>query len=116
PLDEAVLLPLTEVPVSAEMLAAIHARLSGRRIAHAGSDQDFTEAVASTGVTTFPGWEFYAPVFNPASPIGPASAETGGTLFDLLTNSLVLLDEPSDMRRVAENWWEKVAATHERSG
>src|SRR5262249_55554784 len=33
PLDEALLLPLTETPVSEELLGAIHARLSGKRIA-----------------------------------------------------------------------------------
>ena len=33
PVDEALLLPLTETPVSEELLGAIHARLSGQRIA-----------------------------------------------------------------------------------
>ncbi len=32
PLDEAVLLPLTETPVTERLLAAVHARLSGARI------------------------------------------------------------------------------------
>jgi transcription-repair coupling factor (superfamily II helicase) len=116
PLDEAVLLPLSEVPVSGEVLAAIHARLSGRRIAHAGSDQDFAETVASTGITTFPGWEFYAPVFTASSQSSTTSAAETGTLFDLLPNCLVLLDEPSEISRAAEHWWEKVVAMHERSG
>ena len=111
PLDEAVLLPLTEVPVSAEMLGAIHARLSGRRITHHGSDQEFAETVAATGVTVFPGWEFYAPVFS-AQTVSPAL----NTLFDLLPSALVMLDEPSDIHTTAERWWEKVETMHERSG
>ena len=32
PMDEALLLPLTETPVSDQLLGAIHARLSGKRI------------------------------------------------------------------------------------
>ena len=39
PLDEALLLPLTETPVTERLLAAVHARLSGTRI-EAGDDPD----------------------------------------------------------------------------
>src|SRR5207248_5322414 len=60
PLDEALLLPLTETPVSEEMLAAIHARLSNRRIA--GAEDVVEQSVRASGATVFPGWEFYAPV------------------------------------------------------
>src|SRR6202008_5109268 len=35
PLDEALLLPLTETPVSEKLLAAVHARLSRSRVAAA---------------------------------------------------------------------------------
>ena len=62
PLDEALLLPLTETPVTERLLAAVHTRLSGTRI-EAGDDPDLVaEAVAAGGVSVFPGWEFFAGV------------------------------------------------------
>src|SRR3954463_1267663 len=60
PVDEAVLLPLSETPVNEQMLAVIHARLSGARVS--GSEQSITEAVTAGGVTVFPGWEFYSAI------------------------------------------------------
>src|SRR5208282_5924352 len=60
PLDEALLLPLTETPVSDHLLGAIHTRLSGKRIT--GNEEIVEAAVRAGGVTVFPGWEFYAPV------------------------------------------------------
>src|SRR5215469_14080035 len=60
PVDEALLLPLTETPVREELLGAIHVRLSGKRIA--GNEEVIEQAIRSGGVTVFPGWEFYAPV------------------------------------------------------
>src|SRR5262245_48675224 len=82
PREEVVLLPLAETPVSTEILAGIHARLSGSRVA--GSHEVVERAVAAGGVSVFPGWEFYA---------GVASAEgklSSGTLFELLPDSVVL--------------------------
>src|SRR5438270_1701847 len=73
PVDEAVLLPLSETPVSEAILAKIHARLSGVRVA--GSEQSLTEAASAAGATVFPGWEFYA-----------AIAGATQTLFDLMPN------------------------------
>jgi transcription-repair coupling factor (superfamily II helicase) len=108
PREEAVLLPLAETPVSTEILAGIHARLSGSRVA--GSQQVIEQAVAAGGISVFPGWEFYAGV---ASADGQPSA---GTLFDLLPDSVVLLDEPAETRAEVEAWWEKVESTHQRSG
>ncbi len=78
--DEALLLPLTETPVSEELLGAVHARLSGKRIT--GNEEIIEQAVRSGGVTVFPGWEFYAPV-----------AGANQTIFDLLPRALVLTDE-----------------------
>src|SRR5467141_931754 len=86
PVDEALLLPLTETPVSEHLLGAIHTRLSGRRIE--GSEEIVEAAVRSGGVTTFPGWEFYAPV-----------AGADRTVFDLLPRASVLLDEPDQLRQ-----------------
>jgi transcription-repair coupling factor (superfamily II helicase) len=81
PVDEALLLPLTETPVTEELLGAIHARLSGRRIT--GAEEVVEQAVRSGGVTVFPGWEFYAPV-----------AGADRTVFDLMPRAAVLADEP----------------------
>ncbi len=57
PVDEALLLPLTETPVSEHLLAAIHTRLSGKRIE--GTEEIVEAAVRAGGVNVFPGWEFY---------------------------------------------------------
>jgi transcription-repair coupling factor (superfamily II helicase) len=103
PVDEVVLLPLTETPISQRILGVIHSRLSGRRLS--GSESEVEQAVLSTGATVFPGWEFYAPV-----------AGAGMHLFDLLPNSVVLVDEPSAVSARQEEWWNKVNQRHERSG
>ena len=79
--EETLLLPLTETPVSEDVLGAIHARLSGKRIT--GAEEVVEQAVRAGGVTVFPGWEFYAPV---------AGAESD--IFDLLPNAAVVADEP----------------------
>src|SRR3989440_827812 len=103
PVDEAVLLPLTETPVSEELLGAIHARLSGKRIT--GAEEIVEEAVRGGGVTVFPGWEFYAPV-----------AGADRTLFELLPESRVILDEPENLKQELERVWARVEEVHERSG
>ena len=53
----------------------------------------------------FPGWEFYAPV---------AGAEH--TLFDLLPNAAVLVDELEVLQSELENTWGRIEEAHERSG
>jgi transcription-repair coupling factor (superfamily II helicase) len=103
PVDEALLLPLTETPVSDELLGAIHTRLSGKRIA--GSQEVVEAAVRAGGVTVFPGWEFYAPV-----------AGADRTVFDLLPRAAVLLDEPDLLRPEFDRFWTRVVEAHERSG
>src|SRR5277367_1902997 len=103
PVDEALLLPLTETPVSDQLLGAIHTRLSGKRIT--GTEEIVEAAVRSGGVTTFPGWEFYAPV---------AGAEH--TVFDLLPSAAVLLDEPDQLQQEFDRFWTRVQEAHERSG
>ncbi len=102
-LDEAVLLPLTETPAAEELLGAIHARLSGRRVT--GTEEVLEKAALNSGATVFPGWEFYAPV---------AGAST--TLFDLLPRAAVVLDEPDTLESEFEHFWERLAEIHERSG
>jgi transcription-repair coupling factor (superfamily II helicase) len=104
PIDEALLLPLTETPVTDQLLGAIHTRLSGKRIA--GTTEEIIEAaVRSGGVTVFPGWEFYAPV-----------AGADRTIFDLLPRAAVLLDEPDLLHTEFERFWTRVEEAHERSG
>src|SRR5437763_1326427 len=103
PVDEAILLPLTETPVSDDLLGAIHARLSGKRIT--GAEEIVEQAVRSGGVTVFPGWEFYAPV-----------AGADRTIFDLMPNAAVLLDEPDLLRSEFDRFWTRVEEAHERSG
>src|SRR5438270_3131726 len=92
PADEAVLLPLSETPVSEELLGAIHARLSGKRLS--GSEEIIEQAVRSGGVTVFPGWEFYASVVGAA-----------GTIFDLLPNASVIADEPELLKSEFDSAW-----------
>ena len=103
PVDEALLLPLTETPVNEELLGAIHVRLSGKRIT--GPEEIVEEAVRSGGVTVFPGWEFYAPV-----------AGADRSLMDLLPGASVIVDEPDVVKRELERVWARIGEAHERSG
>ncbi len=101
PVDEVVLLPLTETPVREEVLTEIHARLSGARVE--GATETVRSSLAGTGVTVFPGWEFYA----------NAGAES--TLFDLMPNAVVFVNEPSAIEAEQDHWWERVVQRHEQS-
>jgi len=103
PVDEVVLLPLTETPVNERVLGIIHSRLSGRRLS--GSEIEIEHAMLATGAAVFPGWEFYAPV-----------AGSGQHLFDLLPQSVIIIDEPSAVAAKHEEWWDKVNDRHQRSG
>jgi len=110
-LDETLLMPLTETPVSEPLLAAINARLSKARVDVDDTDEDDAatsmaiEAAAAGGVSVFPGWEFFAPV---------AGAEK--TLLSLTPRAVLLVDEPAMVRNQIERWWNKVEQRHERSG
>jgi transcription-repair coupling factor (superfamily II helicase) len=101
--DEAQLLPLTETPVTSELLGAIHSRLSGKRIA--GIGEVVEQAVTSSGVTTFPGWESYAAV-----------AGSNRSLFAMMPQAAVLLDEPETLHREFEHFWSRIEIAHEASG
>ncbi|MGD0161420.1 MAG: transcription-repair coupling factor [Candidatus Sulfotelmatobacter sp.] len=103
PVDEALLLPLTETPVSEHLLAAIHTRLSGKRIT--GNEEIVEAAVRAGGVNVFPGWEFYSPV-----------AGADSTIFDLIPRAAVLLDETEQLQPEFDRFWTRVAEAHERSG
>jgi len=103
PVDEALLLPLTETPVSEHLLGAIHTRLSGKRIT--GKEEVVEAAVRAGGVNVFPGWEFYSPV-----------AGADSTIFDLIPRAAVLLDETDQLKPEFDRFWTRVGEAHERSG
>ncbi|MDP9038765.1 MAG: transcription-repair coupling factor [Acidobacteriota bacterium] len=112
-LDEALLLPLTEIPVTERILQAINARLT--RSGMAGAQPEAGEepaqlrshvATRAGDATVFPGWEFFAPV-----------AGARHTLLDLLgPETRVFREEPAMMQNQAERWWNKVEQRHERAG
>jgi len=116
-LDGALLLPLTETPVTEKLLAAINARLTRAGTAGAaieGGEEPtelLTHVSTRTGeATIFPGWEFFAPV-----------AGANLTLLDLLSSSSpvaprVFIEEPAMVKNQGERWWNKIEQRHERSG
>jgi len=116
-LDEALLLPLTETPVTEAILTAINARLTRSGLAGAqleGGEEPSelrTHVATRTGdATVFPGWEFFAPV-------APAAAQKATTLLDLLgLATRVFLEEPAMVKNQGERWWNKVEQRHDRSG
>ena len=103
PVDEVVLLPLTETPINEELLGSINARLSGKRIT--GSTEAIEQAARDSGAGVFPGWEFYAPV-----------AGADRTVFTLLPEARVILDEPEALAQELDKVWTRIAEAHERSG
>ena len=112
-LDDALLLPLTETPVTEKLLTAINARLTRSGVAGAtleGGEEPtelLTHVATRTGeATIFPGWEFFAPV-----------AGATQTLLDLLgPTTRVFIEEPSMVKNQGERWWNKVEQRHDRSG
>ncbi len=116
-MDEALLLPLTETPVTEKILAAINARLTRSGVAiepgAPGLDSETwvsTEPSISMEATIFPGWEFFAPVAR-------ADEHANLTLLDLLGPATrIFLEEPAMVKNQGERWWNKVEQRHERSG
>jgi transcription-repair coupling factor (superfamily II helicase) len=116
-LDDALLLPLTETPVTDKLLTAINARLTRAGTAGAaieGGEEPtelLTHVSTRTGeATIFPGWEFFAPV-----------AGANLTLLDLLSASSsaaprVFIEEPAMVKNQGERWWNKIEQRHDRSG
>ena len=103
-LEEALLLPLTETPVTEQLLTAVHARLSGTRVGTGDDPGIVVEAVAAGGVTVFPGWEFFAGV-----------AGATGTLLDLMPRSTLFVEEPAMVKNQMDRWWSKVEQRHDRA-
>ncbi|MGA1982351.1 MAG: transcription-repair coupling factor [Acidobacteriaceae bacterium] len=112
-LDEALLLPLTETPVTEKILTAINARLTrsglpGAQLEGGEEPSELQTHVATPAgdATVFPGWEFFAPV-----------AGANSTLLDLLgPTTRVFVEEPAMVKNQGERWWNKVEQRHERSG
>ena len=107
PLDEALLLPLTETPATEKMLAAVHAHLSRQRVHDADEDQvedELSRLAADQGATIFPGWEFFSAI---------AGAETN--LLKLLPRCSLFVEEPAMVRNQIDRWWNKVEQRHDRS-
>ncbi len=113
-LDSALLLPLTEIPITEKVLQAINARLTRSGTAAAAELEGGetpaelqTHVATRTGeATVFPGWEFFAPVAGASS-----------TLLDLLgPQTRVFIEEPAMIRNQGERWWNKVEQRHDRSG
>src|SRR5271154_5704529 len=102
PVDEALLLPLTETPVTEELLASINARLSGKRIT--GSQEIVEQMARDSGAGVFPGWEFYAPV-----------AGADRNIFGLVPDAQVILDEPEALQLELDKVWARIEEAHERS-
>jgi transcription-repair coupling factor (superfamily II helicase) len=120
-LDSALLLPLTEIPITEKVLEAINARLTKSSGAPSQSASSIevglnqlegptelrTHVATRTGeATVFPGWEFFAPV-----------AGASKTLLDLLgRHTRVFVEEPAMIKNQGERWWNKVEQRHDRSG
>jgi transcription-repair coupling factor (superfamily II helicase) len=104
PVDEAVLLPLTETPMTEAVLARIHKRLSGQRLE--GREDAVQHAIEAEGTNIFPGWEFFA----------AAAAGSLQTVFDLVPKCRIFVEEPGMVQNQLDRWWNKVTQRHERSG
>jgi transcription-repair coupling factor (superfamily II helicase) len=118
-LDTALLLPLTEIPITEKVLEAINARLTRSGSAAAAELEGgetprelqthvsvTNQAGRSAEATIFPGWEFFAPV-----------AGATKTLLDLMGPATrVFTEEPAMIQNQGERWWNKVEQRHERSG
>jgi transcription-repair coupling factor (superfamily II helicase) len=109
-MDSALLLPLTETPITEKLLAAINARLTRSGTA-AGAELEGGETPTelqthSGNATVFPGWEFYAAVAGEKS-----------SLLELMgPNARVFVEEPAMVQNQGERWWTKVEQRHDRAG
>ncbi len=99
--ERALLLPLTEARRAPDFFARLAGQLSAR--ATRGRNDTATPAWAETFSAPFAGWEFYLPLVEPHP----------YTLFSLVSNPVVLWDEPQERRRQADRFWEKRLAEFE---
>lgn len=103
--DETLILPMTETPVSERLLAAVQARLSGERLEASEDSSLIEQAIAAGGVSVFPGWEFFATV-----------AGANKTLLDLFQRCSLFVEEPAMLKNQIDRWWNKVQQRHDRAG
>jgi transcription-repair coupling factor (superfamily II helicase) len=95
PREEALVLPLTDIPLRPQVLAEIGSRLHGEL-----QERYFTPGEA------FPGWEFLVPLVSPLN----------DTLFDLAADPLVLIEEPEAAQAELEHLHERLQAEYEQAG
>src|SRR5258708_31121348 len=86
-----------------EWLGLCKGRVCGKRIT--GSLEIGEQAVRDSGAGVFPGWEFYAPV-----------AGADRSIFDLLPEARVILDEPEALLQELDKVWARIEEAHARSG
>ena len=108
-LDEVLLLPLTETPVTEKLLTAINARLTRAGTAAAalieGGETPVELETRTDEATVFPGWEFYAAVAGAKS-----------SLLELMgPKTRVFVEEPAMVDNQGERWWNKVEQRHDRA-
>ena len=122
PIDEALLLPLTETPVSEELLGAVNARLSGERIEgtaarwsrqFAAPAQVFSRAGSSTPPSPVPTAHFSlmpeARVILDEPEFSPGNSTSSGDASWRLTNAaaLEICVRPNDLYLAPEAWKNK---------
>jgi transcription-repair coupling factor (superfamily II helicase) len=110
PVDEVLLLPLTETPATAKLLEAINARLTKRGTASPELADGQNEDNTGRGATIFPGWEFYAPVAGARSSLLELMGQPGPN------GPRIFVEEPAMVENQGERWWNKVEQRHERAG
>jgi transcription-repair coupling factor (superfamily II helicase) len=115
-LEDILLLPLTETPVTEKLLTAINARLTRSGSAGAaleGGEQPVELLSHATGTaaeaTIFPGWEFFAPIAGATHSLLELLSASG-------TSPRVFIEELSMVKNQGERWWNKIEQRHERSG
>ncbi len=111
-MDSALLLPLTETPVTERLLTAINARLTrsgtaaGAELEGGETPNELQTHAGARDATVFPGWEFYAAV-----------AGANSSLLELMGGKVrVFIEEPAMVENQGERWWTKVEQRHDRAG
>jgi len=140
-MDRALLLPLTEIPVTQPILEAINARLTragaagavleggeepAELLTHVEAGEDSATRSAYAQSPSFAassqrmGHHTEATVFPGwefFAPVAPAAAAGRLTLLDLMgAKTRVFIEEPAMVKNQGERWWNKVEQRHERSG
>ncbi len=94
PREEVTLLPLTDFPVRRELLVRLTEKLEG------------AERALYTPGEPFSGWEFLVPLVTPLS----------GTVFDLVADPLVIVEEPHAVFAELDHLAQRLAAEYAEAG